>query len=100
KIENGLFWGNSKLGVGGSEFVEYDGIDSLIDAGNTINLSGNPLEERHINFAAQLIIENYGVPTDLFLPYEVYSQFAQEFYDRQRIAMPTGMSTSAGTVVD
>lgn len=100
KIENGLFWGNSKLGVGGSEYVEYDGIDSLIDTGNTINLNGKPLEERHINFAAQLIIENYGVPTDLFLPYEVYSQFAQEFYDRQRISMPTGMATTAGTVVD
>lgn len=100
KIENGLFWGNSKLGAGGTEFVEFDGLDTMIDAGNTIDLAGNPLQEKHINYAAQMIVENYGVPTDLFLPFEVYGQFAQEFLDRQRIQMPAPGTNVAGTVVD
>lgn len=100
KIENALFWGNSKLGVGGSEYVEWDGLDTMIDAGNTIDLAGKSLEEKHINYGAQMILENYGTPTDFFLPYEVYGQFAQEFYDRQRLAMPAPGATTAGTVVD
>src|SRR5690606_21780551 len=48
----------------------------------------------------QMILENYGTPTDFFLPSEVYGQFAQEFYDRQRLAMPSPGATTAGTVVD
>lgn len=100
KIENGLFWGNSKLGVGGSEYVEFDGLDTLIDAGNTIDLAGQALSEKHINYGAQLIIENYGVPTDLFMPFEVYGQFSQEFLDRQRILMPSASPNTAGTVID
>lgn len=100
KIENGLFWGNSKLGAGGTEYVEFDGLDTLIDPENTVDLAGNPLQEKHINHGAQMIIENYGVPTDLFLPFEVYGQFAQEYYDRQRIQMPVGVSNTGGGVVD
>ncbi len=100
KLENGLFWGNSKLGAGGTEYVEFDGIDTQIVAGNTIDLAGKPLQEKHINMGAQLIVSNYGVPTDLFLPFEVYGQFAQEFYSRQRLQMPAPGSTTAGTVVD
>jgi len=100
KLENGLFWGNSKLGAGGTESVEFDGLDTQIVTGNTIDLAGKPLQEKHINMGAQLIVSNYGIPTDLFMPFEVYGQFAQEFYARQRMQMPTPGSTTAGTVVD
>jgi hypothetical protein len=67
---------------------------------NVIDLAGNSLQEKHINYGAQMIVENYGVPTDLFLPFEVYGQFAQEFLDRQRIQMPSPGTNTAGTVVD
>lgn len=100
KIENGLFWGNSKLAPGGNEYVEYDGLDNLIDEGNTIDLKGQHLEEKHMNWGAQMIIENYGIPTDVFLPFEVMAQFSQEFFPKERVIMPTQSGYQAGVVVD
>lgn len=100
KIENGLFWGNSKLAPGGNEYVEYDGLDNMIDPGNTIDLKGQHLEEKHMNWGAQMIIENYGIPTDVFLPFEVMAQFSQEFFPKERVIMPTQAGYQAGVVVD
>jgi len=100
KIENGLFWGDSKLGAGGTEYVEFDGLDKLIHPENTIDLAGKHLEEKHVNWGSQMILENYGIATDLFLPYEVFAQFQQEFFPKERVIMPTTGGTKAGVVVD
>lgn len=100
KLEHGLFWGNSKLAPGGNEYVEFDGLDNLIDQQNTIDLAGQHLEEKHLNWGAQMIIENYGIPTDLFLPFEVHAQFSQEFFPKERVIMPTTDGYNAGVVVD
>jgi hypothetical protein len=100
QIEQSLFWGNSKLGVGGQEGLEFDGLVNLIDAGNTIDLKGTYLEEKHINWGAQMIIQNYGTPTDLFLPFEVMAQFSQEFFPKERVIMPTASGYQAGVVVN
>lgn len=100
QIEQSLFWGDSKLGVGGSEGLEWDGINKMIDAENTIDLRGNYLEEKHINWGAQMIIQNYGTPTDLFLPFEVMAQFSQEFFPKERVIMPTDSGYQAGVVVN
>lgn len=100
KIEHGLFWGNSKLAPGGKEYVEFDGLDNMIDPENTIDLKGNHLEEKHINWGSQMIIENYGIPTDIFLPFEVMAQFSQEFFPKERVIMPTQQGYQAGVVVD
>lgn len=100
KLEHGLFWGNSKLAPGGKEYVEFDGLDNMIDPANTINMKGNPLEERHMNWGAQMIVDNYGIPTDIFLPFEVHAQFSQEFFPKERVIMPTQQGYSAGVIVD
>lgn len=100
QIEYALFWGNSKLGVGGTEGLEFDGLDRMIDPENTIDLKNNYLEEKHINWGAQLIIQNYGTPTDLYLPFEVMSQFSQEFFPKERVIMPTQGGYQAGVVVN
>jgi hypothetical protein len=100
QIEQSLFWGDSKLGVGGNEGLEFDGINKMIDPDNTIDLRGNYLEEKHINWGAQMIIQNYGTPTDLFLPYEVMAQFSQEFFPKERVIMPTASGYQAGVVVN
>lgn len=78
QLEQALFWGNSKLAPGGEEGLEFDGLDRMIDKENTIDLGGKYLEERHINWGAQMIIQNYGTPTDLYLPFEVMAQFSAE----------------------
>ncbi|MNW28246.1 hypothetical protein D3C74_50680 [compost metagenome] len=100
KIENGLFWGNSKLAANGAEGVEFDGLDTMIDPVNVVDLKGQHLEEKHMNWGAQMIIENYGTPTDIYLPYEVFGQFSQEFFPKERVIMPTQGGYQAGVVVD
>ena len=100
QIEQALFWGNSKLAPGGNEGLEFDGINRMIDPGNTIDLRGNYLEEKHINWGAQMIIQNYGTPTDMFLPFEVMAQFSQEFFPKERVIMPTQSGYQAGVVVN
>lgn len=100
QIEQGLFWGDSKLAPGGNEGLEFDGINKMIDDENTIDLGGGYLEEKHINWGAQLIIQNYGTPTDLYLPYEVMAQFSQEFFPKERVIMPTQDGYQAGVVVN
>lgn len=100
QIEQSLFWGDSKLAPGGNEGLEFDGINKMIDKDNTIDLRGGYLEEKHINWGAQMIIQNYGTPTDLFLPYEVMAQFSQEFFPKERVIMPTQSGYQAGVVVN
>lgn len=100
KLEHALFWGNSKLAAGGKEYVEFDGLYNQIDPENTIDLRGQHFEEKHMNMGAQMVIENYGIPTDIFLPYEVSAQFSQEFFPKERVIMPTQQGYSAGVVVN
>lgn len=100
QLEQSLFWGDSKLAPGGNEGLEFDGINKMIDPENTINLKGSYLEEKHINWGAQMIIQNYGTPTDLFLPFEVMAQFSQEFFPKERVIMPTASGYQAGVVVN
>lgn len=100
QIEHALFWGNSSLTPGGEEGVEWDGIDRMIDAENTVDLAGTYLEEKHINWGAQMIIQNYGTPTDIFLPFEVMAQFSEEFFPKERVIMPTQNGYQAGVIVN
>lgn len=100
QIEQALFWGNSKLAPGGNEGLEFDGINRMIHEDNTVDLKGGYLEEKHINWGAQMIIQNYGTPTDLFLPFEVMAQFSQEFFPKERVIMPTDSGYQAGVVVN
>lgn len=100
QVEQALFWGDSKLAPGGQEGLEWDGLNKMIDPENTIDLKNNYLEEKHINWGAQLIIQNYGTPTDIYLPFEVMAQFSQEFFPKERVIMPTQNGYQAGVVVN
>lgn len=100
QLEQSLFWGNSKLAPGGEEGLEFDGLDRMIDAENTVDLGGKYLEERHINWGAQMIIQNYGTPSDLYLPFEVMAQFSEDFFPKERVIMPTQQGYQAGVIVN
>lgn len=101
QLEHGLFWGDSKLAQPGKEGVQFDGLNSLIDADNTLDLAGKELQDTDINTAAQMIIENYGTPTDLYLPFETLADFSNEFFPKERVIMPTqGAGYQAGLVVN
>lgn len=101
KLEHALFWGNSKLAPNGGESVQFDGLNQLIDPENTYDCKGEQLRDTDINYGAQMILENYATPTDLYLPYEVLSEFSQEYFPKERVIMPTAnQGYSAGLVVN
>lgn len=100
KVEHALLWGNSKLAPQGKEGPQFDGLATMIPDDNSIDLKGNDLQEKDINDGANLILENYGTPTDMFLPFEVMQNFSQEFFPKERVIMPTQAGYQAGVVVN
>lgn len=101
QLEHALFWGNSKLAAPGKEGVQFDGLNQMIDAENTYDCKGKELQDTDINYGAQMIIENYGTPTDLFLPFETLADFSNEYFPKERVIMPTqGAGYQAGLVVN
>lgn len=101
QLENALFWGDSTLAAPGKEGVQFDGLNKLIDAENTVNIKGKDLANTDINTGAQMIIQNYGTPTDMYLPFEVLGNFSEEYFPKERVIMPTANSGyQAGLVVN
>lgn len=100
QLEHALFWGDSTLAAPGREGVQFDGLDKLIDKENTLDIKGQDLQDTDINAAAQIILENYGTPTDLFLPFETLGEFSSEYFPKERVIMPTADSYQAGLVVN
>lgn len=101
QLENGLFWGNSKLAPLGQEGVQFDGLNSLIDKENTINLKGKDLESTDINYGAEMILSNFGTPNTFYLPYESWTTFNNSYFPKERVVMPTaGGGYSAGVIVN
>lgn len=101
QLEHALFWGNSKLAAPGKEGVQFDGLNQMIDEENIYDCKGSELQDTDINYGAQMIIENYGTPTDLYLPFETLADFSNEYFPKERVIMPTqGAGYQAGLVVN
>ena len=101
QLEHGLFWGNSKLAPMGKEGVQFDGLSAMIDPENVYDLAGKELKDVDINYGAQMIIENYGTPSDIYMPFETLADFSNEYFPKERVIMPTQNSGyQAGLVVN
>lgn len=101
KMENALFWGDSTLAAGGREGVQFDGLNKMIHPDNVLDIAGKELTDRDVNRGANLIISNYGMVTDLFLPFQVLAQFSEQYFPKERVIMPTpGSGLQAGLVVN
>ena len=101
QLENALFWGDSSLAPVGKEGVQFDGLNKLIDKENVIDLCGKQLQDTHINDGAQMLLENFATPTDLYLPFETLSEFSKEYFPKERVIMPTSdAGYQAGLVVN
>ena len=124
QIENSLFWGND-VGLTG-EYVEWAGLDKLLGvgpnttsgtgAGNTFDLRGTTFSSTPfttiVNDLAQTVVDNFGFPTDIYLPFPVLAKINEEFAGTaaQRVILPTasgntqvninidGLMTQAGRV--
>src|SRR5690606_22665754 len=81
------------------ESEQWDGLDSLIDASNIIDLENGTLQEADIEEAANMIIENYGYPTDMFLGTRTMSDLNKTLYPRERIQLPAPQNGQIGNTI-
>jgi hypothetical protein len=113
QIENGLFWGRA-TGRNSTEYVEWDGMDQLV--GNTYDLRSTVFSTTPfttvVNDLVQTVVDNFGFPTDLYIPFPVLAKINEEFAGTaaQRVILPTpsgntqvninidGLMTQAGRV--
>jgi hypothetical protein len=99
KIEASLFKGDSSLAFDG-ESEQWDGMDALIDPSSFIDLEGNSLQEADIEEAANLLVEQFAFPTDIWLGTRVASDLVKTFYPRERINLPAPQNGMVGMSVN
>lgn len=98
QIENALYHGDSSLhhsGIG----EQFDGLDRLIDASMVYDMQGHALDETAVEEAGNTIIEQFGMPTDLFLGTRANSDFVRNFYPRERFGYPFPTNGKVGLSV-
>lgn len=98
-IENALFKGDASLAFDG-EAEQWDGLDALIDPTSFIDLAGDPLQEADIEEAANLLVEQFAYPTDLWLGTRVASDLTKTFYPRERVQLPAPQNGMVGMSVN
>jgi len=94
KANRGLYYADSAVIP-----LEWNGLQSqlLSGAGNVIDAAGAGLSESDVENAAQLVIDNYGTPTQLFSNPKVFVDFGKTYQSFQRWAQPGGRAGVAGT---
>ena len=98
RVEDSLFHGNSDLAFDG-ESEQWDGLDALINSANVVDLEASPLQEADIEEASNLVIENFGYPTDMFLGTRPMSDLVKTFYPRERVQLPAPTDGKVGLAV-
>lgn len=101
RVERALYTGRSDVIP-----EAWDGIDQQIRndpsaAGTSIiDLRGGILTEDNIEDATNRVIENYGVPTDLYAAPKALSSMVKQFYPRERFNMPAPVDGVVGMSVN
>jgi len=100
QIERKLFTGNSLIVP-----EEFDGLfkqitdDSYAATQNVLDMRGGPITEDSLEEAANLVVEAYGVPTDLYMAPRALSDMAKQFYPRERVNLPAAIDGKVGLAV-
>ncbi len=95
QIETFLFTGNSTLAFNG-QAAQWDGLDALIDPTSVIDMAGQALENIDIETGAQIIADNNGWATDLFLSNKSHSDLAKSMYPSHRVVLPAMTNGTVG----
>ncbi len=100
RVERALYTGRSDVIA-----EAWDGIDTQIrsDASasmSIIDLRGGILTEDNIEDGTNRVIENYGVPTDLYAAPKALSSMVKQFYPRERFSMPAPVDGTVGMSVN
>jgi hypothetical protein len=99
RVENSLFKGDSSLAFDG-EAEQWDGLDALIDPTSFIDLEGQPIQEADIEEGANLLVENFAYPTDLWLGTRVASDLTKTFYPKERVQLPAPQNGMVGLSIN
>src|ERR1035437_1716062 len=70
-------------------------MDQYMNSEVVVDLRGKPLDEKSIETAANAIVENFGLGTELYAPPKVLSDFVKNFYGNKFI-QPNTEQISAG----
>ena len=100
QAEQNLFYGDSTLAPKGEEGLEWNGVLNQVDKANHIDLKGKALDDKVLNRAGEIILNNYGTPSKAYMPIGAAALFSENFYPEQRALMNVAPGTiTAGTVV-
>jgi hypothetical protein len=94
---------NEALAIADETIVpqEFTGLTKQITAGagHVIDLRGGQLTQAKIEEGAQLVVDNYGMPTQMFANPKVFADFSTTFHTFQRFQAPNVASGVVGTPV-
>lgn len=99
RMENSLFKGDSSLAFDG-EAEQWDGMDAMIDPTSFIDLEGQPMQEADIEEGANLLVEAFAYPTDLWLGTRVSSDLTKTFYPKERVQLPAPQNGMVGLSIN
>lgn len=107
ETQNGALWlmgkANSALYYGNADAnpLEWNGLFRQIEqgGGTVIDLQGQPLAATDLENAAQIIIDNFGFPSQFFGNPKTFTDFSKAYYQYQRFANPNGNRGLVGSPV-
>ena len=112
ETQNGAVWLMERLEralfVGRSDIVpeSFDGIDKQITDDpiaaslNVVDCRNGVITEDRVEEATNIIVESYGVPSDLYLAPRALSDVAKQFYPKERIALPAPVNGRVGLSIN
>lgn len=103
KIERALLEANATIipqefnGIYKQLMDDFNTEIEYLDSDNVIDMRGYRVEEETLEEASNVIIENFGFPTDIFWSPRAGSDFSKNFYPRQRTVTPVGEGGKVGS---
>lgn len=83
-IEKSLFYGNSRHNA-----LEWDGYEAQLRAGgNVLDAQGMPISEALLETGSQVVAQNFGMVTDVFLSVAAMANLAKTFFPKERVNLP------------
>lgn len=98
-VESFLFTGNAGLAANG-DGPQWNGLDALIDPTMVMDMAGHAMQPTDFETATQLIVDQYGYPTDILMANKVLSDLAKTMYPQHRVGIPAPVNGVIGQSFD
>lgn len=99
QVEKFLFTGNAGLAFNG-DGAQWNGMDTMIDPTMVLDMAGGALEPTDFEVATQMVVDQYGYPTDIFFSNKVMSDLARTMYPQHRVGLPAPVNGVIGQSFD